>query len=123
MNSRGDDYVMGHLLKAARSSGASKLDVDLLSGVATPQALLAWPIAASVESYCLDFRGLVERNGSDVSFVRTAVLSVEFDISISRPYSKAPDLRESPYTCVATIEDDRGKTFRSELKGWWYPET
>ncbi len=123
MNYVGDDYVMGHLLKAARSSGASRLDVDLLSGVATPKSLLVWPVVASIESYCVDFPGLVERNGSDVSFVRTAVLSVEFDISISRPYSKVPHLTESPYKCVVTIEDDRGKTFRSELKGWWYPET
>lgn len=82
-----------------------KLDVDLLSGVATPEALLVWPVAISLDRYCLVFRGLVERNGSDASFVRTAALSVEFDISISRPYSGATPDGVALHVC----RNDRGR--------------
>ena len=123
MNYSANDYVMGHLLKAARTSGMSRLDVDLLSGIASPNGLLVKPVARSVDAYCQDLSSLVRRSGSDMAFVRSASLSVEFDISISRPYSRAPQLSESPYTCVVRIEDDRGKIYESELKGWWYPET
>lgn len=123
MNYSGNDYVMGHLLKAARTTGMSRLDVDLLSGIASPKGLLVKPVAISVDAYCQDLSSLVRRSGSDMAFVRSASLSVEFDISISRPYSRAPHLSESPYTCAARIEDDRGKIYESELKGWWYPET
>ncbi len=40
MNYSGNDYVMGHLLKAARTTGMTRLDVDLLSGIASPKGLL-----------------------------------------------------------------------------------
>ena len=123
MNYRGTDYVMGHLLKAARASGTGRLEVDLLSGTASPEALLVPPVAGSVYAYCRDFQSLVERSGSDITFVRKAVMSMEFDISISRPYANATHLMESPYTCVVAIEDDRGNMYPTELKGWWYPET
>src|SRR5216683_4438934 len=123
MNYSANDYVMGHLLKAARTTGMSRLDVDLLSGIASPKALLLKPVAYSVDAYCQDLSSLVRRSGSDIAFVRSASLSVEFDISISRPHSRAPNLSESPYTCTVRIEDDRGKTYESDLKGCWYPET
>lgn len=122
MNYRVDDYVMGHLLKAARTTGMSRLDVDLLSGIASPKALLVKTVADSVDACCRDLSSLVGRSGSDIAFVRSASLSVEFDISISRPHSTFLDLSESPYTCAVRIEDDRGKIYESELKGWWYPE-
>ncbi len=106
MNYSANDYVMGHLLKAARTTGMSRLDVDLLSGIASPKALLLKPVAYSVDAYCQDLSSLVRRSGSDIAFVRSASLSVEF----------------SPYTCAVRIEDDRGKTYESDLKGCWYPE-
>lgn len=123
MNYAANDYVMGHLLKAARMTGLMRLEVDLLSGVASPAGLLVRPVADSVGIYCRDFSSLVGRSGSDIAFVRSAQLSVEFDISISRPYSRAPRLSESPYSCVVNIQDDRGKIYESKLDGWWYPET
>jgi hypothetical protein len=122
MNYSANDYVMGHLLRAARTTGMSRLDVDLLSGIASPKGLLVKPVADSVDAYCQDLSSLVARSGSHMAFVRSARLSVEFDISISRPYSRAPHLDESPYTCTVRVEDDRGKIYESELKGWWYPE-
>ena len=122
MNFWHDDYVMGHLLSAARYSGEKKLDVDLLSGVAGPKSLLVEPVALSVESYCRDFPDLVTRSGADPSFVTSASLQVEFDTSISYPVHRGSRLEKSPYVCTVRVTDDRGRLYESVLRGWWYPE-
>lgn len=122
MNYRDDDYVMGHLLTAARASGASSLHVDLLRGVGTPAELMVAPVSASVMNYCASFPGLVQRSGSDIAFVQTAELTLEYDLSVSRPYRREPSLIESPYVCSVDIQDDRGRRYASRLTGWWFPE-
>ena len=121
MNFRGDDYVMGHLLNAARKSGISTLQVDLLSSEAKPRELLPPPVAASVESYTARFPELVRANGSELSFVARATLTVTFDASRTREVSGTPFV-ESPYKCVVELVDHRGKDYGVTLTGWWYPE-
>ncbi len=118
----GDDYVMGHLLKAARESGEKVLTVDLLTGRAKPPALLAPDVARSVAWYSNNFPDLVRRSGSDISFVREARMTVSFDISVRRPRYRGDRLPESPYRCDVLITDDRGKQFAASVSGWWYPE-
>jgi len=122
MNYRGDDYVMGHLLTAARASGASSLHVDLLRGEGTPAELMIGPVAGSVMDYCASFPSLVQRSGSDIAFVQAAELNLDYDLAVSRPYRLFPSVIESPYVCLVTIQDDRGRYYESRLTGWWFPE-
>ena len=122
MNYVGNDYVMGHLLRCARETGEASLTVDLLTGSASPPALLSRDIGGAVRSYCERFPKLVVNHKSDMQFVRAARLLVSFDLSKRRPVRHAPDLEESPYVCRVEIEDDRGKTWSSEVRDWWYPE-
>jgi hypothetical protein len=122
MNYVGNDYVMGHLLRRARDTGEATLRVDVLTGWASPPALLSHEIAGSVRRYCEWFPKLVASHKSDMQFVRAARLSVSFDLSKRRPVRHAPDLVESPYVCSVEIEDDRGKTWSAEVRDWWYPE-
>ena len=122
MNYWQDDYVMGHLLSAARDSGQTTLKVDLMSGSAGPHELLVSPVAQSVKSYCDDFRDLVKRSGADPAFVASATLQVEFDTSVELPLHRGSQIKQSPYVCTAILEDDRGKTYESRLTGWWFPE-
>jgi hypothetical protein len=122
MNYRGDDYVMGHLLTAARSSGSPALHVDFLTGSATPEVLLTSPVKQSVSDYCSSFPSLVERSGSDLAFVSAAEMDLEYDLSIARPLRNHQKVLESPYVCTVTIADDRGRKYESRLDGWWYPE-
>ena len=122
MNYSQGDYIMGHILTAARETGMRTLNVDLLSGHIEPKELLRDPIVKSIESYCADFPGLVERSGSDVSLVTSARMSIVFDIAVEQPVPKAPHLKESPFVCTVSLIDDRGKTYESVLKDWWYPE-
>jgi hypothetical protein len=122
MNWGSNDYVMGHILNAARQSGRSTLEVDLLSAQTSPEELLTPPVRRAVEMYSARFRSLVTASGSDPSFVTAARLKLEFDISVAEPVHRGSQLHQSPYVCSATIEDDHGKLYESVLTGWWFPE-
>ena len=122
MNYVGNDYVMGHLLRGARNTGEATLTVDVLTGAASPPALLSREVAASIRGYYEWFPKLVVSNKSDMRFIRAARLLVSFDLSKRRPVRNAPDLEESPYVCRVEIEDDRGRLWSSEMRDWWYPE-
>ena len=122
INYVGTDYVLGHLLRSARNTGETTLTVNVLSGAASPSALLSREVAASIRNYCEWFPKLVVCNKSDMRFVRAARLSVSFDLSKRRPVRDASELEESPYVCRVEIEDDRGKIWSSEVRDWWYPK-
>ena len=94
LNYVGDDYVMGHLLNAARATGKPALDIDLLTGKATPPELMSPEIARSVAGYADDFADLVRRSGSDISFVTRADMRVTFDLAIRRPAQIFPRSEE-----------------------------
>jgi hypothetical protein len=113
---------VGHILNAARQSGRSTLEVDLLSAQTSPEELLTPPVRRAVEMYSARFRSLVTASGSDPSFVTAARLKLEFDISVAEPVHRGSQLHQSPYVCSATIEDDHGKLYESVLTGWWFPE-
>ncbi len=122
MNYRGDDYVMGHLLRRAREVGEGTLIVDLLTGHAAPASLLTREVAASVASYAEWFPKQLAHEGTGMEYVRSAHMTVTFDLKVERPSRHAPDCIESPYVCRVEIEDDRGKAWVAELRDWWFPE-
>jgi hypothetical protein len=121
MNYRGDDYVMGHIVHAAWSTGSTRFHVDLLSGATVASPLLVPEVRDSVARYVEWFPDIVCRSNSSINFVTAAELIVTVDPSTRRPTGAAGFL-ESPYTCTVRVTDDRGKTYIHEIKGWWYPE-
>jgi hypothetical protein len=114
---------MGHILTAARASGRSTLDVDLLSNEAGPEELLTEPVQRSIRSYRQQLPRLVTSSGSDPAFVAAASLKVEFDLAVSAPLPQRPSFLKSPYVCTVRIQDDQGKLYESVLTGWWFPES
>ena len=54
--------------------------------------------------------------------IRGARMELTFDLATERPVEGAADRRESPFLCRVAIEDDRGKTWIAELRGWCAPE-
>ncbi len=122
LNYRDGDYVMGHLLRAARVSGYGRLEYDWLTGRGSPSQLLVAAVAESLARRRAKFAAPVASNGSDMAFVTSAILVVEFDLSIARPVSVNPKLLESPFTCSTTIVDERGKYHTAGIDGWWFPE-
>lgn len=122
LNYRDHDYVMGHLLRRARQVGEGTLVVDILRRTAAPATLVTRPVAASLESYCAWFPRLVASHRTSLEFIRAARMSIAFDVATERPYRDAPEYLESPYVCRVEIEDDRGRFWAAELRGWWFPE-
>ncbi|MGA9185524.1 MAG: hypothetical protein WBZ32_09530 [Candidatus Acidiferrales bacterium] len=122
MNYAGDDYVMGHILRFARLTGRDTLTMDFVKREAGPPELLAEPISEVPERYMDWFWNLVERHGADRSFVKTATLTLRYDIATQRPHHSAPQLIESPFVCDVQITDTRGKDYAAHFDGWWYPE-
>jgi hypothetical protein len=122
MNYRSDDYVLGHLLAAARKTGSNTLRVDILARTAEPEGLLPPPVRSSIADHTADFSRLVTSMKSSLEFIRSAQMTIAFDLAQQRPYLSAARFIESPYTCTTEIIDDRGKTYSSTLRGWWFPE-
>jgi len=122
MNYWGDDYVMGHLLRSARATRQRTIVIDLSSGQAAPDNLLTPPVRRSIKSYCAWFPKLVASHRTSLEFVRAARLSIDFDLSTSRPNSYDSQYLESPYICRVDIQDDRGKVWTAELRDWWHAE-
>jgi hypothetical protein len=123
MNYVFDDYLLGHLLKQARTVKINKLRVDLINNHAEPKELLTDPITSSINRYCNWFPNLVKDSGSTMDFVISATMTIEFDLENSRPHHTDDDFVENPFSCEVIILDDQGKEHRHKHSGWWFPET
>ena len=124
MNYRDDDYVLGHILTAARRRppGVQILTADLLTGNAEPADLAPPPVAQSIASYARRLPDTVVRSGSDMAFVRAATLRVTFDTGVERAHQRFSHLIESPFVCEVSILDDQGRQFTGRVSDWWFPE-
>jgi hypothetical protein len=84
--------------------------------------LLADPISNIPAQESKWFWDLVQRHGSDRSFVRTATLVLRYNLEMQRPALIAPRLIESPYTWKVRVVDIRGRNYDAHFEGWWFPE-
>lgn len=121
MNYRGDDYVMGHIVHAAWSTGGTRLRVNLMSGVTEASPLVVPEVRDSVRQYVSWFPDIVQRSNSSMDFVREAELLVIVDPTTRRPCGHV-GFQESPFTCIVRIVDECGKEYVHEIRDWWYPE-
>jgi hypothetical protein len=121
MNFAGDDYVMGHILRLARSTGVDTLQINLAAGEGSPKELFADPISNVPAWESKKFWDLVQRHGSDRPYVRAATLVLRYNLTVQRP-APSPQFTESPYVCDVRIVDIRGKNYDAHFEGWWYPE-
>jgi hypothetical protein len=106
MNWADDDYVTGHLARAAVAAGEPELRVDLLTGDAEPSALLTAPVKASLESRVPWLDGLLRSHGAEIDAVREATMRMRFDLSRTSVPGLAPTA--VPFECEVRITDDRG---------------
>ena len=116
------DYVMGNLLQRAREIGAGTLEIDLMSGRAEPGDLCTPPVQGAIDRYVNRLRELVAAHRSDMQYVATATLTIQYDLAVERPAHMAPAGLESPYVCTAEIVNDRGTAWRAVLRDWWVPQ-
>jgi hypothetical protein len=114
-----DDYVMGHIVKAAWTTGAREFRVDLLTGLSDPSPLLVPPVMRSLAARAGQLQGLLKSSNSDPAFVSVAELLVTVDPSVRR---RNGQFRLSPFTCTVRIVDDRGQEYSHKISDWWTPE-
>lgn len=122
MNHRGNDYVMGHIIRAAWETNATGFRVDLLTGATDSSPLLVPHVRDSIASQVRWLPDLVHRSNSDLQFIVQAELIVSVDPKVRRPHGDS-GFYESPFTCTVRIVDDRGKVYSHDISAWWYPET
>jgi hypothetical protein len=106
MNYVGDDYVIGHLARAAVASGEPEFRVDLLTGDAGPSAFLTEPVTSSLEWHVPWFGGLLKSQGVQMGAVREAAMRLRFDLSRLDVRGLKPAM--VPFECEVEITDDRG---------------
>jgi hypothetical protein len=121
MNYSGDDYSLGHILRFARETGVNTLTIDLLTGQGLPASLLREPISALPDWYSKMFLRMVQNSGSDRELLRSATLTLVYDLQRDRP-SPIKDEPQSPYTCDVSIVDVRGRNYIARFSGWWFIE-
>jgi hypothetical protein len=122
MNHTGLDYFLGALLKRVRTTKLTKLEIDLLNNIVAPKALLTVGITACIETNVKWFPEMVLASGSSIDFIKSAIVTIEFDLQVSRAYINDQKLIENPFVCETTIIDDRDKEYKSQHNGWWCPE-
>ncbi len=108
MNYVGDDYVIGHLARAAVATAKSELRVDLLTGGAEPSAMLTEPVKSSLEWYVPWLDGLLRSHGADIDALREATMRVRFDLTRVSDDRGFPGNVMLPFECEVEITDDRG---------------
>jgi hypothetical protein len=116
------DYVIGHVIRAAWDTGATNLQLDLLSGKTNQSALLSRPVSESLNSYVKDFPDLVRRTQSDMEFIKTAEFEITVDPKTKRLY-RGTNILESPYTCLVRIVDDKNEIYTYTKSDWAFPDT
>jgi hypothetical protein len=122
MNYGFNDYVMGHLLTAARKTESNTLLIDLVNQMSSPVELLTPFVAESASQYIQNFPSLVVSSGSSCDLIKAATIRITYDLSVTKPHPNHPRLLESPYTATGRIVDDQDKVYETTLTGWWYPE-
>ena len=118
---REDDHLLGRLLADARRTGQATLRLDILTGEATPAALVSSSLARVLERHVRGFPDLVAGDHSDMQYVRGARMELTFDLAGERGVEGGGNRRECPFLCRVAIDDDRGKTWTAELTGWCAP--
>jgi hypothetical protein len=122
MNYVKTDYFLGVLLKQMRKTKLNRLEVDILNDKSKPEKLLTRKILPTIKRYNKYFPELVTSSGSSMEFVESANMTIEFDLTVSRISSIDNTSIENPYICAITIVDKNGKEYKTEQKGWWFPE-
>lgn len=119
MNYINDDYLLGHLLKQARTTKLNCLQIDILQNRAVSEQLLTPPIRNAIERWNKWFPALVESSGSTMEFVKSTTLTIEFDLNTTKPNSVYHNVIGSSFSCEMSIIDDRGKEYNYRHEGWW----
>ncbi len=116
MNHLDGDAVMGHVVRAARETGATGLRLDLLSGATDPSGLLVAPVRESLRWLAEWFPELAAQSQPAVVRAAEMIVTVEAATRRTNPLDGA---QEVPFACAVRITDGAGRTHTWSLSDWW----
>lgn len=115
-NYMADDYVIGHLARAAVASGEPELRVNILAGTAEPAGLAVPLVRSSLDWYAAWFPGLLRDHGIRMESIREAAMRIRFDLArMALPLPRVM----LPFECVVEITDDRGVVHTGTVRDGW----
>ncbi|MBC8122643.1 MAG: hypothetical protein H7Y22_12480 [Gemmatimonadaceae bacterium] len=119
MNYRHDDYVVEHLFKTAKATGASRVAINVLECTIEPAEFSFPAIQESVADLKHFLWYLTTSQGLPGESVRGAWLSIEFDLSRTQMCQTVPGLELAVYKCETRLEDLNGKEYLASVSEWW----
>jgi hypothetical protein len=119
MNNAAGDFTMCHLIRAAQSTDARELRVDLLTGTAEPPQLCPPGVLQSVRAYSAAFGLHLQRSGSALDLVSRAELRVTVRLGAVVEKGKSGALLHALLACDVVIVDDRGKSHYGRIEESW----
>ncbi|MDQ3820425.1 MAG: hypothetical protein M3362_22465 [Acidobacteriota bacterium] len=125
LNYREGDYVMSHIARAVLATGARELQVNLLTGEASPPELLPQVVRDAIASRIAWFPDLLSSHGIPMSVVSSATMLLRFmpEKRSDIQYPDAPPTFEFPFVCEVKIVDDRSKQHVGIVNdSWWVEE-
>jgi hypothetical protein len=112
---QGEDFTV-----AVGEAGQQTLIIDFATGEGHPAELLRDPITEVPRWYTKLFWDQVSFSGSDRALVQSASLTLKYELE--RTQREPRGISQSPYVCVVSIFDIRGKNYRAHFEGWWHVE-
>lgn len=119
LNYDSDDYVMSHLCRSVIAFGRKELNVDLLSGVATPPELLTPPVIQSLALRTQRFPEQLRSQRIDPERVQRATMRFVFEDARVGEDIGFPNHKEMPFDAFVTLLDDRGVEHTAHFRRWW----
>jgi hypothetical protein len=121
-NYSGNDYVMSHLLRLAKTTVRDTLTIDFVGRRADPPELLPEQVAGPVKWYTEMFWRLVQSSGSDESCVRSAKLTLRFGVNPASPVRLFESTSVGRYHCDVRIVDVKNKAYAAHFEDIWAEE-
>jgi hypothetical protein len=112
------DLISYHLGRVAIASNRNELEVNLLTGAASPPEMLVPEIRDSIDRYLFKFPELLGKHGVTLSAIKSATMRITF-----YPYKKERAWNGwlgMPYDCVVELVDDRDKKHIGRVHQLWF---
>lgn len=119
-NDVGGYWALGVLYRQAQEQGRTQVEVPI------------WPLNDSLddalieslaEKYRQMFLSLMARQQLPLSWLRSAVFSLEFESSNAHPRYRQSQAAERPFVCGLSFTNDLSRTHQLAIAGWCWPHS
>jgi hypothetical protein len=113
------DHTMSYLTRLAVAEHERAFTLNLLTGVAIPEALTAAPVNEAVSHYVRWFPQVIAQEGLAFRSIHAASMTIVFDLANTRTTDEDGGTLSVDFGCTVSIEDDRGHAHVAEFQDTW----